>query len=108
MNFETLLTDRQNTKETDLNQTNPTYCGEKPNDLLASSIKNQYHTIEKLINTDQQCEFRTGERFRPLPDNELEPELHQRCTKFELKDIKTILGKSFHVHQTVSYLCHDT
>lgn len=61
-------------------------------DLLASSIKN---TTEKLINTDEQCEFRTGERFRPLTDDELEQELRQFCTKIEQKDLKIILGNSF-------------
>ena len=58
-------------------------------------IRNQFYTTEKQINTDEQCEFQTGERFCPLTDNELEQELHRLCTKFERKNIETILGKSF-------------
>ncbi|CAF4175904.1 unnamed protein product [Rotaria sp. Silwood2] len=106
VNFDTLLKDEQNTKENDLKQTysNETEifsrkylitCNEQQNDLLKSFIKNQYYTTEKQINTDEQCEFRTGERFRPLTDNELEQELRRFCTKFEQKSIETILGKSF-------------
>jgi hypothetical protein len=72
-------------------------CGGQQTDLLNSLIKNQYNTTEKLINTDEQCEFRQGERFPPLTDHELEQELRQFCTKFEWKDIKTVLGKSFDV-----------
>ncbi len=95
MNFETLQTDQHNTKETHLKQTNVNNCDEQFNDLLKSLFKNQYHTTEKLINTDEQCEFRTGERFPPLTDDELQQELRQFCTKIEWKDIQTILGNSF-------------
>ncbi|CAF3551851.1 unnamed protein product [Rotaria sordida] len=115
VNFDTLLINQQNTKETDLKQTysNETEifsrkysitCNEQQNDLLKSLIKNQFYTTEKQINTDEQCEFQTGERFRPLTDNELEQELRRLYTKFEQKTIETILGKSFDAsiipHQT--------
>jgi len=81
-------------------------CGEQQNDLFKSLFKNQYNTTEKLINTDEQCEFRQGERFPPLTDDELEQELRQLCTKFEWKDIKTVRRKSSDVpvDNTVKYL----
>ena len=69
-------------------------CGEEQNDLWQSATQNKYNTTEKLINTDEQCEFRPGERFPPLTDHELEEELRQFSTKFEWKDV---LGKSFDV-----------
>ncbi len=107
VNFETLLTDRQNSKETEfISNSNLINCGEQQNDLLISFFKNQYNTTEKLINTDEQCEFRQGERFPPLTDDELEQELRQFCTKFESKDIKTVPEKSFDIliDNTVKYL----
>jgi hypothetical protein len=58
-------------------------------------MKNQFYTTEKLINTDEQCEFRIGERFPPLTDTELEQELRQFDTKSEPNDVETILDKSF-------------
>ncbi len=95
VNFETLQTDQHNTKETHLKQTNINNCDEQFNDLLKSLFKNRYHTTEKLINTDEQCEFRTGERFPPLTDDELQQELRRFCKKLEWKDFQTILGNSF-------------
>jgi hypothetical protein len=92
VNFETLQSDQHNTKENHLKQANVNNCDEH---LLKSLFKNQYHTTEKLINTDEQCEFRTGERFLPLTDDELQQELRQFCKKLEWKDIQTILGNSF-------------
>jgi hypothetical protein len=93
-------------KKTSFNETefisrsNLINCSEQQNDLLKTLFKNQYNTTEKLINTDEQCEFRQGERFPPLTDNELEQELRRFRTKFEWKDIKTVLGKSFNVPTT--------
>jgi hypothetical protein len=104
INFETFLTDRQNTKkETDFQQSNLNEtefisrsnvinCGEQ---FLHPWTENHYYTTEKLINTDEQCEFPPGERFPRLTDNELEEELRRFCTTFKWKDIKTVLGKSF-------------
>ncbi|CAF3398807.1 unnamed protein product [Rotaria sp. Silwood1] len=115
VNFDKLLTDQQNIKETILKQTYSTEreiflknylttCNEQQKDLIKLFIQNQYYTTEKQINTDEQCEFRIGERFPPLTDHELEQELRRFCTKFEQKNIETILGKSFDApiisHQT--------
>lgn len=118
INFKTFATNQPDKTERNLKQAyfNETEfiskstlinCGEQQNDLLNSSIKNQYNTTEKLINTDEQCQFRLGERFPPLTDTELEEELHRLCTKFKWKDIKIILGKSFNV-STTSHLPNHT
>ncbi|CAF3529113.1 unnamed protein product [Adineta steineri] len=89
--FETLLLDQTtNVQQTNPDEINIQNCHGQPIDLLHPT------TTEKLINTDEQCEFPTGERFPPLTDDELEQELQQFCPKFKWKDIKTILGKSFH------------
>jgi hypothetical protein len=101
VNFERLLTQetdrkQENSNETDtLASTNLLNCGDLKNNLLESTITNQFYTTEKSINTDEQCEFRTGERFPPLTETELEQELRQFCTKFEWKDVENVLGESF-------------
>ncbi|CAF4390408.1 unnamed protein product, partial [Adineta steineri] len=79
-----------NEKQTNSNEINIQNCHGQPIDLLHPTA------TEKLINTDDQCEFPSGERFPPLTNDELEQELQQFCPKFKWKDIKTILGKSFH------------
>lgn len=101
VNFDTFLTDQQKINFNETEFISKTNCGQQPDDLFNLFIKNQYNTTEKLINTDERCEFRPGERFPPLTDNELVQELNQLCTKFTWKDIKTVFGKSFNVQTTL-------
>ncbi|CAF1119049.1 unnamed protein product [Adineta ricciae] len=55
-------------------------CGIQLNDLLKPLNERQYHTAEKLINTDEICEFPPRKRLRPMITNELKPESRQLCT----------------------------
>ena len=111
MNFEPSFIDRlrnkklgheggdSNGKEFDT-QLTLTLCSGQQDDLINPLIKTPWMTTEKLLNTDEQCAFQTGEHLPPLTDIELQEELSQYCTKFQWDDIQNILGKAFHVSIT--------
>lgn len=80
-----------------------TLCGGDHDNL----IKTSWMTTEKLLNTDEQCPFPTGEHLPPLTDIELETELNQYCPTLQRNDIQNILGKAFHVSIT-SHLSDQT
>ena len=100
INFDTFLTDQQKTSFNEPEFISRTNCGQQPDDLFNLYMKNQYSTTEKFVNTDERCEFRPGERFPPLTDDELTQQLNQLCKKFKRKDIKTIFEKSFTIPKT--------
>ncbi|UJR26723.1 hypothetical protein I4U23_008038 [Adineta vaga] len=97
INFKELRIDQHaNLKQTDSNEKdvsseiNLKYCGIELDDLRRPFNENQYHTVEKRINTDEQCEFRSNEQFYRFTDDEFKPELRQFCTEFQWQDTKPI------------------
>lgn len=103
--------DGGDSKERELNfESTLNRCGGQQNDLINPWIEKRWTTTEKLINTDEQCEFQIGEHFPPLTDIELEEELNRLYTKFQWKDVHNILGKTFNVsitsHSSDHTVCH--